>query len=118
VVGGLVAGTGILTESLSSIVQLAAVGLALGAAGVSLFWPLVMSEVIVSTERPTATVGAFTAAGYVGLVAGAPVVGWVSDTWGLARGLQLLAALAFAVAVASLLRRGRAGGSVAVDRQP
>jgi fucose permease len=84
----------------------AAAGLAAGAAGASLFWPLVMSQVTRQATLVTSAVSAFTAAGYVGWVAGAPVVGWVSDTWGPARGLQLLAALAGAVVVASLLRRG------------
>ena len=45
IVGGCVAGGGILLESLTSLSGLAAVGLALGAGGASLFWPLVMSTV-------------------------------------------------------------------------
>jgi len=106
VVGGLVAGGGILLESVSPLAVAAAAGLAAGAAGASLFWPLVMSQVTRQATLVTSAVSAFTAAGYVGWVAGAPVVGWVSDTWGPARGLQLLAALAGAVVVASLLRRG------------
>jgi MFS family permease len=105
VVGGLLAGGGILLESRSQAAVIAAIGLALGAGGASLFWPLVMSEVTRHASRATSAVGAFTAAGYVGWVAGAPAVGWVSDTWGAARGLQLLAALAGVVVVASLLRR-------------
>ena len=108
IVGGTVAGGGILLESLSPLAVVAACGLALGAAGASLFWPLVMSQVTVQASRATSAVGAFTAAGYVGWVAGAPAVGWVSDTWGPARGLQLLAALAGVVVVASALRRGSA----------
>jgi MFS family permease len=105
VLGGLLAGGGILLESRSTAAVVAAIGLALGAGGASLFWPLVMSEVTRRASRATSAVGAFTAAGYVGWVAGAPAVGWVSDTWGAARGLQLLAALAGVVVVASLLRR-------------
>lgn len=105
VVGGLLAGGGVLLESRSPVAVAAACGLALGAGGASLFWPLVMSDVTRRASRATSAVGAFTAAGYVGWVAGAPVVGWVSDTWGPARGLQLLAALAGVVVVASLLRR-------------
>ena len=46
--------------------------------------------------------GTFTAAGYIGWVAGAPIVGWVSQTVGPAHGLQVLAAAAFAVAVCTL----------------
>jgi MFS family permease len=109
VVGGLVAAGGILVESTTHVTWLAALGLALGAGGASLFWPLVMSEAIRSASRPTAVVGAFTSAGYIGWVAGAPVIGFVSDAWGLDRGLQLLAALAVVVAVAALLHRRRGG---------
>jgi hypothetical protein len=109
-VGGLVAAGGILLESTAPIAWVAACGLAVGAAGASLFWPLVMSDAIWSASRPTAAVGAFTAAGYVGWVAGAPAIGFVADTWGLNRGLQLLAALAAVVAVTSLFhRRGPRG---------
>ncbi len=106
-VGGLVAGGGILVESLSVDPAVAAVGLALGAAGASLFWPLVMSQATVQASRPTAASGAFTAAGYVGWVAGAPLVGWVSDAFGPARGLQLLAAMALVVVVAALAQHER-----------
>ena len=105
-VGGLLAGGGILVESVSPRVGLAAVGLACGAAGASLFWPLVMSRAARLASRPTAAVGAFTAAGYVGWVAGAPIVGWVSDR-DPARGLRLLAAAAAVVVVVSLVRRDR-----------
>jgi hypothetical protein len=56
-------------------------------------------------------VGTFTAAGYVGWVAGAPIVGWVSEAWGPARGLQVLAAAAFSVAIITLVGgRGRGPG--------
>jgi MFS family permease len=107
VIGSLVAAAGILLESTSPVAWAAAWGLAAGAAGASLFWPLVMSDAIASASRPTAASGAFTAAGYIGWVAGAPVIGFVSDTWGLARGLQLLSALAVCVAVMALLHRRR-----------
>ncbi len=82
IVGGCVAGSGILLESLTSLSGLAAVGLALGAGGASLFWPLVMSTVSRMASQVVSTVGTFTAAGYVGWVAGAPIVGWVSQTLG------------------------------------
>ena len=47
--------------------------------------------------------GTFTAAGYVGWVAGAPIVGWVSQNLGPARGLQVLALASFGVAGCTLL---------------
>ncbi len=103
ITGGCVAGAGILLESVTSLSGLAAVGLALGAGGASLFWPLVMSTVSQMASQVVSAVGAFTAAGYVGWVAGAPIVGWVSQSLGPARGLQILALAAFGVAACTLL---------------
>jgi MFS family permease len=111
VVGGCVAGGGILLESVAPAAGAAAVGLALGAGGASLFWPLVMSTVSRQATQVVSAVGTFTAAGYVGWVAGAPIVGWVSEAWGPARGLQVLAATAFSVAVITIVGgRGRGPG--------
>jgi MFS family permease len=107
IIGGFVAGGGILTESLSPYSVVAAIGLALGAGGASLFWPLVMSTVSRLASQVVSAVGTFTAAGYIGWVAGAPLVGWVSQTFGPEHGLQLLAVAAFAVALISILRRDR-----------
>jgi MFS family permease len=114
-VGGCVAGGGILLESLSPLSGVAALGLALGAGGASLFWPLVMSNVSRLASQVVSAVGTFTAAGYIGWVAGAPIVGWVSQAYGPQRGLQLLAVAAFGVAVVSFVgaerssRRGAEG---------
>jgi len=107
IVGGCVAGGGILLESLAPWSIVAAVGLALGAGGASLFWPLVMSRVSSLATQVVSAVGTFTAAGYIGWVAGAPVVGWVSQAYGPQHGLQVLAVAAFAVALVSLLRTDR-----------
>ena len=82
ITGGCVAGAGILLESLTSVSGVAALGLALGAGGASLFWPLVMSTVSRMASQVVSAVGAFTAAGYVGWVAGAPIVGWISQNLG------------------------------------
>jgi MFS family permease len=112
-VGGCVAGGGILLESLSPLSGVAALGLALGAGGASLFWPLVMSNVSRLASQVVSAVGTFTAAGYIGWVAGAPIVGWVSQAYGPQRGLQLLAVAAFAVAVVSFVgaERSSRGGA-------
>ncbi len=107
IVGGCVAGGGILLESLSPHPLVAGIGLALGTGGASLFWPLVMNTVSGQASRVVSAVGTFTAAGYIGWVAGAPVVGWVSQTYGPARGLQVLAVAAFGVAGCSLIRSER-----------
>jgi MFS family permease len=107
VTGGCVAGAGILLESLSPVPGVAALGLALGAGGASLFWPLVMSTVSRMASQVVSAVGAFTAGGYVGWVAGAPIVGWVSENLGPAHGLQVLALASFGVAGCTLLNPGR-----------
>ena len=107
VVGGCVAGGGILLESLSPLSGVAALGLAIGAGGASLFWPLVMSNVSRLASQVVSAVGTFTAAGYIGWVAGAPLVGWVSQAYGPQRGLQVLALAAFAVAIVSALSSER-----------
>jgi MFS family permease len=107
IVGGCVAGSGILLESLTSLSWMAAVGLALGAGGASLFWPLVMSTVSRRATQVVSAVGTFTAAGYIGWVAGAPVVGWVSQSLGPAHGLQVLAVASFGVAVFTLFTPSR-----------
>ena len=111
ITGGCVAGAGILLESLTSVSGVAALGLALGAGGASLFWPLVMSTVSRMASQLVSAVGAFTAAGYVGWVAGAPIVGWISQNLGAARGLQVLALASFGVAICTIFsseRRERA----------
>ncbi len=106
-VGGCIAGGGILLESLSPLSGLAALGLALGAGGASLFWPLVMSNVSQLSSQVVSSVGTFTAAGYIGWVGGAPLVGWISQAYGPQHGLQVLALAALGVAVVSFVRTER-----------
>ena len=107
IVGGCVASGGILLESLSPLSVTAALGLALGAGGASLFWPLVMSTVTRISSQALSAVGTFTAAGYIGWVAGAPLIGWISQTWGPSHGLQVMAVAALGVALLSALRPER-----------
>ena len=122
IIGGCVAGAGILLESISPLPGLAAVGLALGAGGASLFWPLVMSTVSRQASQVVSAVGTFTAAGYIGWVAGAPIVGWVSQALGPARGLQVLALASFGVALCTLFTPARAAvpgvGRVPLEGSP
>jgi hypothetical protein len=119
VIGAAVAAGGLALEAGSDHAAAAAVGLALAAGGISLCWPLVMavaSTVALSsspvrspgpgaaparndTVSPAALVGALTAAGYAGWVAGPALVGWVADTAGLSTGLFLLSGLAASAAV-------------------
>jgi sugar phosphate permease len=100
---GVIAGAGaacagLALEALASTRLLAGIGLALAAGGSAVFWPLLMAHVSTVATRPTATVSAFTAAGYIGLVAGAPIIGLLADTWGLGVGLGVIAGLAGVVA--------------------
>ncbi len=61
-----------------------------------------MSTVSRLASQVVSAVGTFTAAGYIGWVAGAPIVGWVSQTVGPAHGLQVLAVASFGVAAITL----------------
>jgi predicted MFS family arabinose efflux permease len=105
--GSAATGTGLAIETFTHNTALAVTVFVIAAAGVSLNWPLLMADVGRRSSSPSSAVGAFTAAGYLGWVAGAPLVGIVADQWSLATGLISLAGLAGAVAVASLtLGRG------------
>ena len=55
-------------------------------------------------QQPAAAVGAVTAGGYLGLVAGPAVVGWTADAVGLRGALGLLGAAAVIVAVLPAVR--------------
>ena len=99
VVGATAACAGLCLEAFAHSSLAAGLGLALAAGGASIFWPLLMARVATVASRPTAAVSAFTAAGYLGWVAGAPLIGLVADTWGLGAGLALTASMAGAVAL-------------------
>jgi hypothetical protein len=131
VIGAGVAATGLALEAGSHEAALAAVGLVLAAGGISLCWPLVMtiaSTVAVASvpahrgdpgaggERspgtappvsPAALVGALTAAGYAGWVAGPALVGWIADDAGLSTALFVLSGLAAGAGVALSLMPAR-----------
>lgn len=85
----------------------AAAGLVLAAGGVSVCWPLLMSEVGRGRERPGVLVGAVTTFGYLGSVVGPGLVGSVAGAAGVSAGLLVLAAAAATVAVLVGARRGR-----------
>jgi MFS family permease len=128
VIGAAVAAGGLGIEAGSDHAATAAIGLALAAGGISLCWPLVMAVAsTVALESapvrspgpgaasaqgdvvsPAALVGALTATGYAGWVAGPALVGWVADDAGLSTGLFLLSGLAAAAAVIlALIPAGR-----------
>ena len=105
VVGAGAACGGLALEAFAGAPLAAGLGLALAAGGASIFWPLLMAHVSTVASRQTATVSAFTAAGYLGWVAGAPVIGVAADRFGLGAGLGIVAVLAGLVA-ATMLARG------------
>ena len=102
VFGSLLCAAGLCIEVATHISIIAAVGLALATAGTSLFWPLVMSSIASRSSSPGRAVGSFTAAGYVGWVAGAPLIGYMSDALGPKAGLLSMAVICVIVIVAVL----------------
>ena len=100
-IGAALAGAGLALEAAAPSAALGAAGLALAAIGISTCWPLLLAEAGRGSDRPGVIVGGVTAAGYVGFVAGPPVVGWIAGAWGLRAGIGALALAAFGAAVLS-----------------
>lgn len=100
IVGGTVlAAAGLVVLSIVQRPVVAALGLVAAAGGVSVCWPLLMSEIGRGRARPGVVVGAVTTLGYLGSVIGPGVVGAVAGLWGVSVGLLVLAACASAVPV-------------------
>ena len=99
VVGGTLAASGIATEALCGAAGIAAAGLAAAAVGISVVWPLLLADVNNEARHPALAIGGVTACGYLGMVAGPPLVGTLSGLFGLRTGLLVLAAIALCVAL-------------------
>jgi MFS family permease len=99
--GGAGLATGSLLFALAPTTGLALVGVTLAGAGVSVLAPTLFSAVGARSApgRQGADLALVTALGYVGFVAGPPLVGLVSSLTTLPTALALLAVLAAAVAV-------------------
>jgi MFS family permease len=108
--GGLLAAAGIATEAVCGYAAIAALGLAAGAVGISVVWPLLIADVNNQARHPSLAIGGVTACGYLGMVAGPPLVGLCSSAIGLRAGLLMLAAIALFVALTPA--RIRVGGVV------
>ena len=93
VVGSGVCAAGLVLEVATHTALFAALGLTLATAGTSFFWPLVMSTIAARSSSPGQAVGSFTAAGYVGWVAGAPIIGYISQQFGARAGLLAMAGI-------------------------
>ena len=106
VIGGTaLAGAGLVVLATVNQPVVAATGLVLAAAGVSVCWPLLMSEVGRGRERPGTVVGAMSTVGYLGAVVGPGLIGLVAARFGLSAGLWILAGAALLIPV--LVTRGR-----------
>jgi MFS family permease len=99
VAGAALAAAGIATEALCGSAGIAAAGLAAAAVGISVVWPLLIADVNNEARHPALAIGGITACGYLGMVAGPPLVGTLSALFGLRTGLLVLAAMALFVAV-------------------
>ncbi len=97
--GAAIAAGGIALEVLCPVPALAASGLAAASLGISVVWPLLMADVSNEARHPALAIGGVTASGYLGMVAGPPIVGTVSGLFGRPTGLMLLAAIALVVAL-------------------
>jgi hypothetical protein len=97
--GASITAAGIATEVLCRAPFLAATGLAGASLGISLVWPLLIADVSNEARHPALAIGGVTAAGYLGMVAGPPIVGTVSGAFGRPTGLMVLAGIALFVAL-------------------
>lgn len=112
VLGTAVSAVGLFVLAVVPVTALAATGLVLAAGGISVSWPLLMSEIGRGRPRPGALVGALSSVGYIGLVIGPGLIGLIAGRFGLPVGILLLAlsAAAFPV-VLGLHWRSTAGVS-------
>ena len=115
-----VAGVGVLVESVSRSTVPAAIGLAAAAVGASVYWPLLLGYAGKGIERPAVIVGGLSAAGYMGYLAGTPVVGWISQLSDLRWGLAAMGVLGLAASVIPIrsLARHDDRSIPAADRAP
>jgi MFS family permease len=97
--GALIAAAGIVVEVLCHQPVLAASGLAAASLGISLVWPLLIADVSNEAQHPALAIGGVTAAGYLGMVLGPPIVGVVAVEFGRPAGLMVLAFIALFVAL-------------------
>jgi MFS family permease len=97
--GASISAAGIAIEVFSPAALLAAAGLAAASLGISVVWPLLIADVNNESRHPALAIGGVTAAGYLGMVAGPPIVGLVAGAFGRPTGLMFLAGAALFVAI-------------------
>lgn len=103
-IGAGTATVGVVLLASAPVPEVGALGLVLAAGGISMCWPLLVAAAGSRRSQGAAAVGAVTAGGYLGLVAGPALVGWTADAIGLRGALGLLAAAAFVVAAVPVVR--------------
>jgi MFS family permease len=101
-IGAGAAAVGIAVLATAHSAVLAALGLVVAAGGISMCWPLLLAQAGAGRDRAGAIVGSVSAIGYVGLVLGPAIVGWVAEATGLRAALGLLGFAAIAVTVIAL----------------
>jgi MFS family permease len=109
---------GIALEALTDVAVLGGLGLALSCVGIAVVWPLLLAEVNNEAQHPAVAIGGVTAAGYLGMVAGPPIVGFVAGPLDLTAGLLVLAATALFVAVTPAHVRATHRPAPTVDPRP
>ena len=103
-IGAGVAAVGTVLLATARVPVMGALGLVLAAGGISMCWPLLVAAAGRGRPRGATAVGAVTAGGYVGLVAGPALVGWVAGATGLRGALGILATAAAVVAIVPAVR--------------
>jgi MFS family permease len=93
------ASVGLFVEASAQGSAPAAIGLGVAAVGVSVYWPLLLAFASRGNPRPGLVVGGLSACGYVGFLAGPPIVGWIAEATDLRWGIAALAAIALAGAL-------------------
>jgi MFS family permease len=107
VVGTLAAGCGLVILATVTTPVPAAAGLVLAAGGISVCWPLLMSEIGRGRERPGMVVGAVSTVGYLGAIVGPGAIGLIAGAFGLSSGILVLAGAAFLIPVMLTVGRRR-----------
>jgi MFS family permease len=102
-----VASAGLALEAATDLPGVAAVGLAIASIGVATYWPLLTAVASGASDRPGLAVGGVSAAGYLGFLAGPPLVGAVAEGAGLRAGVLVLALAGAAAASIPLRTMGR-----------
>jgi MFS family permease len=97
-----VAGVGLAIEAATELAPVAAFGLAVAAVGAATYWPLLSAVTTRASDRPGLAVGGVSAAGYLGFLAGPPIVGAIAEGAGLRAGVLALAVAGGAAAVVPL----------------